>query len=171
MVTIYVLECEDNKYYVGKTERPVYDRIIEHFSDYASAWTKQYPPIGIIDYYESYNIDDEDFTTKLYMKEYGIENVRGGSYSKVNLPLYQIKALEMEFCTQDNLCFRCMQPGHYEHFCPHNIPTTTYKKSRKFNNRRRKSLFHEGIVCYRCGNIGHYATKCYAKTHINGSPL
>ncbi len=30
-MNIYVLECEDNKYYVGKTSRPVENRIVEHF--------------------------------------------------------------------------------------------------------------------------------------------
>lgn len=39
--TIYVLKCEKNKYYIGKTNRPLYNRICEHFSNYGSQWTKK----------------------------------------------------------------------------------------------------------------------------------
>ena len=44
MVFIYVLKCQNNKYYVGKTENPDY-RLESHFSEGGSAWTKKYKPI------------------------------------------------------------------------------------------------------------------------------
>ena len=37
---IYILELEEGKYYVGKTEDPTY-RIESHFASNGSAWTKK----------------------------------------------------------------------------------------------------------------------------------
>lgn len=33
MCAIYVLQLEDNRYYIGKTDRPIKDRIEEHFTN------------------------------------------------------------------------------------------------------------------------------------------
>lgn len=79
MCTVYVLECNNNKFYVGKTNRPLHDRIIEHFNNYDSEWTKKYKPLAIKEIIENANNSDEDKYVKIYMNLYGISNVRGGS--------------------------------------------------------------------------------------------
>ncbi len=51
------------------------------------------------------------------MLKYGIENVRGRSYSQVNLHYQQIKYLKTEFNTASDSYFNCGQPGHFSKKC------------------------------------------------------
>jgi hypothetical protein len=60
---------------------------------------------------------DEDKYTKMYMKKYGIDRVRGGSYTQMNLPEYSKQTLEKELCSASDLCFRCNRPGHFANKC------------------------------------------------------
>ena len=46
--TIYILKLNNNKYYVGKTNRTVNDRYQEHLDGNGSIWTKKYKPQSII---------------------------------------------------------------------------------------------------------------------------
>lgn len=46
--TIYILKLNDNKYYIGKTNRIVIDRYQEHLEGIGSFWTKKYKPLSII---------------------------------------------------------------------------------------------------------------------------
>ena len=117
MPTIYVLLCERNMYYVGKTERPLQVRIVEHFNRIGSEWTRKYRPIEVIEQIPNADEFDEDKYTKIYMKMYGIDKVRGGSYSQLELPYYSLLTLEREFCSADNLCFRCNRYGHFANQC------------------------------------------------------
>ena len=93
MNTIYVLKCEQDKYYVGKTTRLVEERFQEHIYN-PCAWTRKYPPLVIIQKFESKNDFDEDIITLEYMKKYGIKNVRGGTYTQVFLPKHQYFTLK-----------------------------------------------------------------------------
>jgi ribulose bisphosphate carboxylase small subunit len=78
---VYILELQDNKYYVGKTYDFIH-RILAHtLSKNATQWTKLYKPIKILELLSS-NIfiillDEE------YMRLYGWQNVRGYTWSKV----------------------------------------------------------------------------------------
>lgn len=44
MVSIYILELKEGKYYVGKSNNPD-DRISKHFTGNGSEWTKKYNPL------------------------------------------------------------------------------------------------------------------------------
>jgi predicted GIY-YIG superfamily endonuclease len=94
MTTIYVIRCEGNHYYIGKTERLLNSRILEHFSNYGCEWTKKYRPIEVIEEIETDDDMDEDYYTKIYMRKHGIDNVRGGSYVRKDLHEYQLRALQ-----------------------------------------------------------------------------
>ncbi len=115
---IYILQLENNKYYVGKTVN-MGQRFSQHCSGQGSEWTKIHKPIRIIKTIDNC-IDSimEDNITKKYMLKYGIENVRGGSYSQPNLLEWQIKAVENELKSMKNLCFKCGLSGHYANVCP-----------------------------------------------------
>lgn len=117
MPTIYVLLCENGRYYVGKTERPLTTRIKEHFKQNGSEWTKKYSPIKVVETVTDADEFDEDKYTKKYMKKYGIDKVRGGAYTQVYLPDYSRLALEKELCSVLDLCFRCNRPGHFANQC------------------------------------------------------
>jgi predicted GIY-YIG superfamily endonuclease len=117
MTTIYVLKCEKDHYYVGKTSRPLHTRITEHFRENGSEWTKRYPPIIVVEVKEKADEFDEDKYTKMYMKKYGIDRVRGGTYTQLVLPDYLRMTLEKELCSAQDLCFRCNRSGHFVNQC------------------------------------------------------
>lgn len=83
--TVYVLECEDDKYYVGST-RNRKQRYRQHFDDPkgGSKWTKLHKPIKVIAEYkripEKYLMGMESQKTAEFMIKYGVNNVRGASF-------------------------------------------------------------------------------------------
>ena len=116
---IYALQLEQGKYYVGKTHRSegVNLRFYEHTTGRGSEWTKKYKPISIIEDYDHNCTLEEDVLTKKYMMKYGIENVRGGSYTKIDLEQWQIMSLEHEFKSVSDKCFKCGKNGHFANEC------------------------------------------------------
>ena len=120
MSTVYALKLEQEKYYIGKTNKPMLGRYQEHLDGIGSSWTAKYKPIKILEEIANADVYEEDKQTKKYMNLYGIDNVRGGSYVSIKLPYYQKQALKKEICTLNNLCFRCMKEGHYANKCPKN---------------------------------------------------
>jgi hypothetical protein len=114
---LYVLKLIKDKYYVGITQKDLFSRFLQHKHGIGSSWTQLYKPISIVETLMTTNKFDEDKLTKMYMDKYGIDNVRGGSYTKINLEEYQIKALKLELCTANNLCFKCGKLGHFASRC------------------------------------------------------
>ena len=80
---IYVWELEENKYYIGWSEN-LSRRLKEHSNDDGAKWTQKYKPIKIIEICLG-NKDLENKKTLEYMKKFGWENVRGGSWCKVEM--------------------------------------------------------------------------------------
>ena len=85
MFNIYILLCNNNKYYVGKTKNNINKRLTQHFNGTGSLWTKKYKPIELIEEINNCDEFDEDKYVKKYMSIYGIDNVRGGSYSQLEI--------------------------------------------------------------------------------------
>jgi predicted GIY-YIG superfamily endonuclease len=82
--TVYVLECEDDKYYVGSTSNRK-QRYRQHFAKRGgSTWTRLHKPIRVIDEYKRipsrYLMGMEAQKTAEYMMKYGVNNVRGAGY-------------------------------------------------------------------------------------------
>ena len=118
--TIYTLKLENNKYYVGKTKQSIPEnRILEHFSyKGGSKWTKKHRPISIISKIEGDAIDEESETLKT-MAQFGIDNVRGGSYCLENLHTnitHYEKAKQQIYSIQDK-CYTCGEKGHFKYEC------------------------------------------------------
>lgn len=116
MISIYILKLRNNKYYVGKSIDP-HSRFIEHISGYGSAFTSLYKPISIEKIIHNAHSFDEDRYVKEYMSYYGIENVRGGSYSNIDLTREQINAITMELRGSSDACFKCGNSGHFARDC------------------------------------------------------
>lgn len=114
--SIYVLQLKKNKLYVGKA-RDVRNRIAEHFEGKGSDFTKEYRPIDIISVYKSSSRFDEDNETKRIMKKYGVKNVRGGSYNRMELTEAEEYFLNKEINTLDNRCYNCGKKGHFIRKC------------------------------------------------------
>ena len=115
-ILIYVLLLNDNCYYIGKTTKNVEERFNEHMKG-SAAWTMLHRPIKIIETLNTTNPMEEDSVTKKYMLKYGIENVRGGSYTQIILDDWMIQALKHEFSSIDNCCYKCKKPGHFAKEC------------------------------------------------------
>jgi hypothetical protein len=167
-LTLYVLSLEEDKIYVGTTDRCLRDRICEHFSDNGSEWTKVYKPIKVVEIIENADKFDEDKYTKIYMNKYGIDNVRGGSYCMIELSEEQKKLLKTEFKTANNECFYCGKIGHYANHCPNKSNSHTEDQIKQQSKSSHK--FPQNS-CYRCGRTTHWAKDCYAKNDINGKYL
>ena len=117
MEVLYVLQLEDNKWYVGKTT-DIKKRFTQHQVGQGSAWTKSYKPVKIVENRRLKDQYDETNTTKDYMKKYGIDNVRGGSYTQIVLPDDVEKVLKQELRGDSDTCFKCNLKGHFANQCP-----------------------------------------------------
>lgn len=116
MELIYIIKLEKSKYYIGKT-RNIDKRWEEHLTGNGSGWTKKYKPMSLITTIKSTSQFDEDKYVKEYMAKYGIDNVRGGTYSNIVLDANSIAVLEKEIWHSKNLCTRCGRDSHYIKEC------------------------------------------------------
>jgi predicted GIY-YIG superfamily endonuclease len=129
MEQIYVLKCEKGKYYVGKTT-DVMRRYKEHESGKGSAWTAKYKPLTMIECKPITSPHDENNVTKDYMKKFGIEHVRGGSYAQVILSSEVISVLQQEILGNADVCYKCKLAGHFASACP-NVEQISPKTQKK----------------------------------------
>lgn len=113
---IYVLKLHDEKYYVGRTEN-VPLRTRAHFEGQGASWTKKYRPIDVCETFMSHDAFDEDKTTLEYMKKYGVENVRGGSFCRVMLTSSEKNIIQQLLRGSDDACFKCGERGHFARDC------------------------------------------------------
>jgi len=51
------------------------------------------------------------------LEKYGIENVRGGPFVKLNLPREYIVTIKQILSYQKDRCFNCGEAGHYVREC------------------------------------------------------
>ena len=114
---IYVLKLQGGKYYVGKSS-DVIGRYQQHVNGNGSAWTKKYKPISLLECKSDVSPFEEDKVVKEYMAKYGIDNVRGGSYTQISLDQVQQEALNREIRGGTDACHQCGQKGHFVKFCP-----------------------------------------------------
>jgi predicted GIY-YIG superfamily endonuclease len=146
---IYVLKLANNKYYIGKTKN-INNRLLQHFENNGSVWTKKYKPIEIIQTYKNCESLDEDKYTIKYMAKYGIDNVRGGIYCQINLNYHEKQIIKRSISAMNDTCYRCGSSDHFISNC----------------KKMEKKLF-----CSRCKRNSHNIDNCYAKTFINGKKI
>lgn len=155
MTTIYTLELENDKYYVGRSNIPE-NRILNHFTKNGSEWTKKYKPIKVI----SQTIGDpfdEEKNTLIAMDNYGIDNVRGGSYCKIELSDFEKEKALQTIRSITDKCYTCGDKGHFAKGCK------SQKKILQQNDRvKRENENYKNFVskckgdCEMCGNRRFY---------------
>lgn len=137
MEEIYVLELENNKYYIGKTNN-LQERYQQHLDGIGSKWTKKYKPLNIILKKKKESLFEEDNLVLQYIISYGIENVRGGTFSNLELNNEQIKTIKNLISTALNTCFICNMAGHFAKKCPYKYEQSIdcYKIITDLNNKK-----------------------------------
>jgi len=93
---LYLLKLEGDKFFVYVT-RETDEELIKSQCAILHDFVYKYHPLAIIDKQKLEDIMEVDTVVKKRMQQYGIENVRGGTYSKEILPDFLIKSLELEF--------------------------------------------------------------------------
>ena len=116
MVFIYVIQLQEGKYYIGKTDNPQF-RLEIHFSSSGSVWTKKYKPIKVLELVSNCDNFDEDKYTMKYMEKYGINNVRGGSFCEVKLSDSNRTTLEQIMKGVTDKCYICGKNDHFANDC------------------------------------------------------
>ena len=113
MVYIYILRLDQNKYYVGRSER-VHIRLGDHFNNTGSFWTIKYKPLSVKKVIQNCdNFDEDKFTIKM-MEKYGVNNVRGGSFSRLKLSREEFNIIGRMINNSNDRCFKC---SSYDHYC------------------------------------------------------
>ena len=145
MVNIYVLELQGNRYYVGKTNR-TFQRFNQHKSGSGARWTQKHKVKDLFAFHKDMKDTDENKITIQMMKKYGVRNVRGGSWTKVNMTEAEIKRLEKRINARG-------------------------KRRTKSSSTKKTTKAKKRISCTRCGRTSHTVDKCYARFHANGKSL
>jgi hypothetical protein len=148
MVTtnIYALELEQGKYYIGKTQHPDF-RLNDHFSGNGSTWTKMYKPIKTLEIVNNCSPYDEDKYVFIYANKYGIENVRGGSFSKPVLTQNERNMLSKVIVGANDKCFGC-GGNHFIKYCPNKIVKNTVVNSDTTNSSARVVSYYKNGIKY-----------------------
>lgn len=120
---VYILELLLGRVYVGRT-RNLRRRLDEHASGRGSAFTRMYPPTGLLlprlgNVSGSGEAAERDETLR-YMYLRGIECVRGWKYTRVEMPAEDREDAEGNIRELFDLCRKCGHPGHFMCECRQN---------------------------------------------------
>lgn len=124
----YVLFLEEHKVYVGSVEQALLDeRLEKHACGEGARWTDKYRPLKsskpiIFANFKTHeeSLEKENTLTIKYMKYYGIENVRGHKYSRIELPEDELVQIMKTLTHDDDRCFGCGEKGHFLKRCQKN---------------------------------------------------
>lgn len=164
MPTIYALRCEDGFYYVGQAKQNgqyILD-VERHFQGEMIEWTKIHKPqrVDLLRYFCDENEVDE--YTIMYMTRYGLDKVRGGSYSACTLSQAQLNEIQMFQLSSFAICDKCGMNGHNRTKCPFTTYQTPVPQRFEMemespfmtvqNEERRKSVLVWSYICETIGN-------------------
>ncbi|KAL7462411.1 hypothetical protein ACHAXS_002787 [Conticribra weissflogii] len=152
--TIYVLECENGKYYVGSTKNRR-QRFREHTRRRGCKWTREHKPIRVLREYRriplKYLLGMESRVTAELMLEFGVNNVRGSMFcSPREYHLGDIDALTKFLGHYNDLSYRKVQQRLSQ-----TLPLSPHQMRKRSN-----------IKCFNCGETGHYSFECRGKDDI-----
>lgn len=162
--TVYVLECEHDKYYVGCTNNRR-RRMQEHLSERGgSKWTRIHKPVRLAKEYRripsEYYLGKEAQVTAELMLKNGINNVRGAMFAEPRpYTRADIDALTAFLGHFNNLDYTELGAKLEVELEP--APWTTRSRRQKKKKRRKKATRSDR--CFYCGEQGHWAHECPEK--------
>ena len=136
-VYVYALELEANRWYIGSSRDPE-RRYQAHATGQGAAFTKLFTPLRLVGYRlatQTLPALDEDREVIEYMAKYGIDNVRGGTFSQPQLSDAQKSTLQQMIAHAQDLCFKCGAPGHFGSKCTN----VSRKRARSDSDERARS--------------------------------
>lgn len=119
MSYIFILLLEKKKFYIGSCRNPHND-IKPYFNNFGPDWVKKYRPIKIVEIIHPCDIFDVDKHTKRYMAKYGVNNVRGGTYSNLKLTKQDHNHIDKEIFNALGMCMYCGSEYHFSYNCQYN---------------------------------------------------
>ena len=156
MTYIYALKLRGDNYYVGKTDNPQF-RLETHFDKGGAVFTKRFKPTHVHALHPDCTDHDETRITLDYMREFGIQKVRGGPWTQIMLTDAEEEFIQKMIDSESDNCYRCGKSGHYVGKCP--------------DNKKSKSKKKKIETCGRCQRYGHSEKTCYANTTANGTMI
>lgn len=153
---VYLLELQNGKYYVGRTNN-VTRRVQQHNGESDAEWVRLHCFVRLISSQPISSRLEEDLEVKKAMLQYGIDNVRGGTYSTIFLSEQTTAILKQELVHAEDKCFNCGGKDHYLSACP--------------LSRKASQVEVEKSNCTRCGRNTHTADKCFAVNRFDGAPI
>ena len=150
MINIYVLKCEQDKYFVGKISNKHIFKF-KNFNPLLYDFTIKYKPLHLHKFIENVDIFEFDKFVKKYMNKYGIANVRGGSYLDIDLSESQTNTLQAELWTIQNKCYLCGD-AHTHKECPHKLIIENSCNNKDYiyinKNEYRNPVMIQTYICY-----------------------
>ena len=144
MTLVYILKLTDACFYVGTTSFSIANCMKNHMSGHGGEWTKLHKPLVLVkqmEYPSSTNPRlQQDLQVKQLMLDHGIEKVRGGSYSSVELTRGQTRSLKREIWYADYCCCRCGNRRHLTEDCSAERDTTGYLIDSHHNVSRQEGV-------------------------------
>jgi hypothetical protein len=107
-VSIFLLELEHGKFYAGASSDPV--KALEEYREglhvFGSRWTQIHRPVRLREVVRVARVEELDVYVRKWMLQYGVENVRGGSWSSPRLTDKDRQVLSIELPRQGG-CMVC----------------------------------------------------------------
>jgi predicted GIY-YIG superfamily endonuclease len=69
---IYILQCANNEFYVGKTKFPL-GRMVAHYFRQGSAFTKKHWPVELVYIIKVKDMTSSERTTRQQLRKFGLE--------------------------------------------------------------------------------------------------
>jgi hypothetical protein len=161
MKYIYILTCQKDKYYIGKTD-DVQKEYNQHLDGTICEFTNIYKPFDI----ECIFVKDDNFdlyrVIAKYTHRYNYINIGHDEVSDQNKLNKYISKANSKCCCGDN---------HFLTHCPFNKRGEFWGKVIHQAFSHITEYFTENSVCFRCGRFGHDFTECNAKEHLDGTKL
>lgn len=117
MSHIHLLALAGGKYYVGRSTRSAPKYLLKHMNGRINEWTIDHKPLEVVSSIPSTEYSDLDLYVLEYMLLYGIDNVRGGSYTNTYMEYLDYNFIRSELWKVENLCGRCGRDDHEEVDC------------------------------------------------------